>query len=271
MSEVTLILPDIHHRVDQATRIIEHVGADKVICLGDYFDDFGDDPETVTHTCEWLLNFADDPNHIMLVGNHDVHYAFDGDHWRCSGYEQWKHFLIHDILDGTKTWEKLKYYHILDNKFLLTHAGLDKHNCPGIITDIHNNRPAFLNAIVEFLDESIIQGHRQKGWAFNAGYSRRGLQPYGGLIWCDFNHEFFPIIGLNQIFGHTAQVSAAGWFEFGVSEKLRRYTSREIQPELSRFDDVTKSSNLCLDVHGNTHWAVWDGKSLEISNYKNDL
>ena len=35
MNKITLILSDIHHKVDQATKIINHVGADEVICTGD--------------------------------------------------------------------------------------------------------------------------------------------------------------------------------------------------------------------------------------------
>ncbi len=44
MIETTLILPDLHLKVEQADKIIKHVGADKIICVGDVFDDFGDNP-----------------------------------------------------------------------------------------------------------------------------------------------------------------------------------------------------------------------------------
>jgi len=30
------------------------------------------------------------------------------------------------------------------------------------------------------------------------------MNTVGGIFWCDFNAEFEPIEGLNQIFGHTA-------------------------------------------------------------------
>lgn len=36
-----------------------------------------------------------------------------------------------------------------------------------------------------------------------AGWARGGDCPVGGLTWLDWNREFVPIPGLNQIVGHT--------------------------------------------------------------------
>ena len=39
-------------------------------------------------------------------------------------------------------------------------------------------------------------------WIWGVGRARGGSHPCGGLLWCDV-HEFVPIPGINQIFGHT--------------------------------------------------------------------
>lgn len=146
MNKRTLILSDIHHKVDQATKIIKHVGADEVICTGDVFDDFNDTPDMVKNTCEWFEWFLNQPNHIFIGGNHDIHYMFPYRSFQCSGYAQWKYFIIHDMINP-KLWEKLKWYHFLDNRWLLTHAGLHKLNVPSSITQFKNDRAKFIQEL----------------------------------------------------------------------------------------------------------------------------
>src|ERR1041385_7456274 len=119
----TLILPGIHHKWELAEEIISKVKHDNVICVGDYYDDFNDTPEMVQDTCDWLVSSVSKPNRIHLFGNHDMGYAFSNRNLQCSGYEQWKYFIIHDLVPRS-TWDKLKWYYILDNTWLITHAGL---------------------------------------------------------------------------------------------------------------------------------------------------
>src|SRR5690348_13981401 len=98
INKITLILPDIHHRIDTANKVIQSVNADQVICTGDAFDDFNDTPEMVEATCEWLIWFVRHPNYVFIRGNHDCHYEYTYRNFQCSGYEQWKYFMIHDIV-----------------------------------------------------------------------------------------------------------------------------------------------------------------------------
>ena len=272
MTAKTLILPDLHHRVDQADKIIHHVGADRVICIGDVFDDFDDTPEIVSHTAEWFVNFVNKPNHTFIVGNHDLMYAFANRSFQCSGYTQWKYFQINDIV-SRKDWDKMVYYHILDGKWLLTHAGLHNNWVPKEIRDLNGDRPAFLKAITDYLDEEIIKGHRNQSWVFHAGHSRGGFQPVGGISWCDFTCEFHPVRGLNQICGHTPQShSTAHWiYQKGTSKPTVHPINREWAPKSKDFDDAQRSYNLDLDVHGNMHWAVWQNGNLTFGNYREDL
>lgn len=272
MNKITLIIPDLHHRVDQATRIINAVGADEVITLGDYFDDFDDTAEMVKHTCGWLEWFVSKPNHIALMGNHEQGYRYTYKKFKCSGYEEWKYFIIHDNLPR-EVWDKIKWYHFLDNRWLLSHGGLHRRNLPSSITKFKDDRTKFISEIDGFLQHHIQQGFRdaannQNAWIFSAGYARFGNIPVGGITWCDYLQEFVPIQGLNQIIGHTPQVKQIKWSNINIKgnwvhPKLHKWTPT---PEI--LDNPKCSTNICLDVHGNTHWAVWDGKTFTVGNYK---
>jgi hypothetical protein len=260
--------------VDQADRIIQHVGADKVIALGDVFDDFNDTPVIVTHTCEWFINFVNNPDHIFLMGNHSIHYAYPYSAFQCSGYAQWKYFLINDIV-SRDDWDKLKWYHFLDGRWLLSHGGLHKFNLPEEITKFKNDRPKFISEISGYLDHEILEGLRngatnQRSWIFSAGHSRGGCNRVGGIIWCDHNEEMYPIIGMNQIYGHSPQTYGSASWLIKDSDISQPYfmLSKDFKFKLENIDNVNKSTNLCLDVWGNTHWGIWNGKTLTIGNYK---
>lgn len=270
MKTLTLILPDLHHKVDLADKIIKKVGADKVICTGDIFDDFVEDPHVVRNSAEWFVRFVNNPNHILVCGNHDIMYAFPQGKFECSGFAQWKQFMINDIVSRTD-WDKMSFYHVLDDKWLLTHAGLHKHWVPKEIQDLHTDRSAFLEAVASYLDEEIIKGFRGESWVFHAGRARGGSQRVGGIVWDDFNDEFHPITGLNQIFGHTPQ-------EFGFpkvchlkNDTVTYYAVEEWKQTKSDLDDVDQSFNIDLDVWENFHWATWNGEKLKFFNRTDDL
>lgn len=275
MQKISLIIPDLHHRWHQAEKIISTVGADDIIFLGDYFDDFDDDAEMVRDTSEWLIESVKKPNRIHLFGNHDQHYAFPYRSFRCSGYEEWKYFIIHDLVTKA-TWEKLKWYHVLEEKWLLSHAGLHKLNVPQDILALHTDRPKFFAELTQWLDVEIQNclrkaANNETSWVFNAGRARWGQQRVGGITWCDYEREFYPILGLNQILGHTPQTPCPRWHvsvQDGLKDKISRHTAMLFDPQPEGLDDVTKSFNIDLDVQGNTHYGIWDGKTLKIGNYK---
>jgi Calcineurin-like phosphoesterase len=268
MNKITLIIPDIHHKWHHAEKIISSVGADEIIFLGDYFDDFNDAPEMVQETADWLVSSVNKPNRIHLFGNHDIHYAYTYRNFKSSGYEQWKNFIIQDTV-SQEVWNKLKYYHFLDNRWLLTHAGLHKANVPGSILKLKTNRKEFIAELSGHLDYSIIEGFKAAAnnvphWIFCAGGSRGGRQPVGGITWCDFEREFSPIEGINQIMGHTpCRSGCAKWCFTGVDG-----SPSEFNPTVEQLDNPNASANLNLDVLGNMHYGIWDGKKFIIGNYR---
>lgn len=277
-NERTLILADIHHKTDQATKIIEKVDHDKVIFVGDLFDDFNDTPEMVRNSCEWLEWFVNNPNHIMIFGNHDAQYAFPYQTFRCSGYAQWKYFIVHDNINP-KLWDKLQWFYFLDNRWLLTHAGLHKLNVPPEVTKHRKNRKEFIEAITCYLQTEIRKGfnnaaNENGSWVFNAGASRWGSQRVGGITWCDFQREFYPVKGINQIVGHTPNEQGnAQWCYLGPKMKTEkdkpqyRYDNGEVFFKPEDLDNPDLSFNLGLDVWKSMHYGLWDGKQLTIGKY----
>jgi hypothetical protein len=268
-NKTTLIIPDVHHKWAIAEKIIALVPHDEVIFIGDYFDDFNDTPQMVWATCDWLARSVEKPNRTHLFGNHDVHYAFPHRTFQCSGFAPWKNLTIQDRV-SRKVWDKLKWYHILDDTWLLTHAGLHKRNLPKDIQALHKDRKAFLKAIGEYLDVELVAGMRSAAnnkphWVFNAGKCRGGVVPVGGITWCDFVREFHPIKGLHQIVGHTAQQNEIpNWCIMNEQETVTDHPCHLFTP--LEFDNTELSFNVDLDVWGNLHYAVWDGKTLSVKS-----
>ncbi len=122
--EITLILPDIHNKVDRADFIIRSVGADKIICLGDVFDDFNDTVNDAQKSAYWLKKRLNQENFILLKNNHDLGYEYPNNPYaECSGFTRFKSIAINDILTK-EDWNKSKWYHFQDGYFF-SHAGLN--------------------------------------------------------------------------------------------------------------------------------------------------
>jgi hypothetical protein len=192
-----LIIPDIHHKVDIADKILskEAGNFDKVIFLGDYQDDFGDSISIAEKTANWLKNSLKEENRVHLLGNHDASYMFPKNvNLYCPGWTKEKSKVVNSILTR-EDWDKLKLFHY-ENDFLFTHAGLHKSfNCQFL--------GFTLTGLQEDCDEAM---ERSRGMMnhplLECGVSRGGDEPFGGIIWMDFS-ELEPIPNLNQIFGHT--------------------------------------------------------------------
>jgi hypothetical protein len=231
----------------------------------------------VSETSEWLVDSVKNPNRTHLFGNHEMGYAFAYSSFQCSGYAQWKYFIISDMIPR-ETWDKLKFYHNLDNTWLLSHGGLHKYCVPDKIKKLRTDKVTYMTAISEYLDKEIrgaMQGaaNGKGSWIFHAGHARGGFQRVGGITWCDFDREFFPLMGINQIVGHTPQMQGPRWcvLDRDPLNSDGQVGLRPIDmysPTLEQLNDIDLSHNIDLDVWGNTHWGIWDGKKLSFGNYR---
>ncbi len=259
-----MIIPDIHHKWKIAQDIIDKEKTDRIICLGDLQDDFGDTPAMVTDSCRWFLKFIENPNNIFITGNHELSYMFPC--YRCSGYTQLKQSIIDNLITPSD-WKKCHYYYNLDNVFLLSHAGIHNRLLLRETSDAFSNEypNAYkkllndLNNLSNYAVEQALDGKENN--LFGPGKSRGGWYRVGGIMWCD-GKEFEPTIGLNQIFGHTPN-SVPMKYEIPL-DKAGHYTYNIFGTVSKEYITTkVKSFNVNLDTHLNSY-AIWNGSELIV-------
>jgi len=238
-----VVVSDIHNDFYKTKRIISHEDADFNICLGDWFDSFYyDDNYDYEATAKYLLeDFLPKDYNITLFGNHDLHYLFNNSYTQCSGFEERKKGAIDFVLGKNKIYHKFKWYIWIDD-FLCTHAGLHANFIDPSCKD-NNDIDKFLEKEVELANINLVADKMH--WFYAPGFSRGGSYKQGGIVWLDFNQEFQPVEGLNQIFGHTT----------------RRKGSCEY-----RNDESKNSINLCIDCF-QSEYLVIENKEIKIKKY----
>jgi hypothetical protein len=202
-----LAIGDIHHHIKAAEEIAsKYENTHKIIFVGDYFDDFNDNPSVACKTSFWLKESLSKPNRIHLYGNHDLNYTPFCEHividrmikmYSCSGYEKKKDTVIKTILKN-EDWKKLKLHHF-ENGFHFTHAGIARQLFEHPIKGVTNE------SILESIENLNIKFYNREMTDLigGAGYCRGGHIPVGGITWNDHNQEADPINGIKQIYGHT--------------------------------------------------------------------
>ena len=182
----TLIIPDVHNKHRVAQRIIDSETSDAVVLLGDYFDDFGDSPDAVQATAEWLKATLLLDGITGVMGNHDLPYRWPGNSaLYCSGFSQHKAQAINSVV-AKEDWDRLQCFHKVDG-WLLTHAGLSS-EMP--VAD-KKNADACVDAAAR---------HKQHPWLLVSRF-RGGLSNVSGPFWQDWRETM--VTQQNQIFGHT--------------------------------------------------------------------
>lgn len=216
-----LIVPDVHEQIRKLVKILQKYDyVSLVIFLGDFMDTFlGLTPET-EETIMWLRDNLKNPKYKFCMGNHDTHYAFPIEQVMCSGYSRQKQFLYtkHLLNNATRPLiRNIKLFHWAGD-WLCSHAGLH----PNYLHPMHGYDKQALSEMEERALENLWFG--QVDPLFSVGRSRGGWAKVGGVTWLDFNDEFVPIPGLNQLVGHTR--------------------GTEI-----RTNDTGASMNSCIDTH----------------------
>jgi len=239
MNVRTLIIPDLHLKWQKADKIIKHEATDKIVFLGDCFDDFGDNSTMNQVMSEWVKNSLDQPNCIHIMGNHDTNYAFRNRSYKCSGYTSAKEEAINLILKEND-WRKMPLYTQVGS-WLCSHAGVHNH-----MYEQYGNGLDFYKWLKDTCNDALTNAFANKPTfpILRAGRSRGGIETVGGITWCDAD-EFSGIPGINQIFGHTPQRKPR-WINKGSS------LSKEY------------SQNLCLDVNNANYYAIHDSDTDKI-------
>jgi len=238
----SILITDLHHRVSWVDDFLaseEAKDADETIFLGDYFDDFGDGPARAYRTAEWLKDRIKNPRsikEILLMGNHDMAYRYP-DSWYayCSGCTKDKSDAINSILTK-QDWQQFRFAYYTQG-WLISHAGAHP--------DIFGYDMTPQSIITECNSAGNILDLSPKQWCleFAAGKARGGISGVGGITWLDFNKEFKPFKGINQIVGHTPH-------------KVPNLVTH----------NTTDSVNYCLDTHNRDVYFLVDGVLKIIEN-----
>ena len=224
----TLIIPDIHNHTDHADHWLATQRYDRVIFLGDYFDDFGDDVNDARRTAMWLRDRMEKFDDVFLLGNHDVAYMFPRDpQLFCPGFTPAKARGIGEVL-RPEHWQRLRLAYA-EQGWLISHAGFHP---------VWIKQPT-VERILNRCDQAMQRAKRHVvDPILGAGEDRGGLQRIGGPLWMDWDN-LMPISGVNQIVGHTP--------------------GDEVRKKITR-----KSRNYCLDVGNASVAAILEDGKLKI-------
>jgi hypothetical protein len=204
---------DVHNHWVQAQSIIDkYIDTHKIVMVGDFWDNFDDTAIDAEQTARWVKQCLGNSNIVMLMGNHDINYAYYnirpgsslGDQiYTCSGYSPAKDDAINRILTN-EDWDKIKFAHF-ENGFWFSHAGFHPHwfSSPPYGMD---------NEVINIKLKKIQQAIEDREFSnelCGAGKCRGGMNRVGGLLWRDHLQESYAgsywndESGIKQVSGHT--------------------------------------------------------------------
>jgi hypothetical protein len=193
----TFVIGDLHNYVQWVEPFLKANEHDRVIFLGDYFDDFGDTTQIAERTAQWLASSVQMPNRIHIMGNHDMPYRFPwNSYFDCPGWTPAKQKAISNIMTR-ELWDNIKMAHFdHDIKFIYSHAGLTSKLfkvCPINGCNLNN----FETQISEALTDCNNKGNKRIPiFQQNPDYT------YDGITWIRFPHVIL-LPEVTQIIGHT--------------------------------------------------------------------
>lgn len=207
-----LIVPDVHGRTFWEAPVMEALGKEHIVFLGDYLDPY---PYEGISEAEAFLRFGglialkkEHPDDItLLLGNHDLHYLdgnlLGGRYDFLHGARNRKAFT-----DRADLFQIAYETQVAGRKYLLTHAGVKWgwiiYNRETLGIKRPEDVAPTLNAM--WWDEA----RRKQLLATFADipHSRGGRHLYGSPVWNDLedmDDSFEELDGYYQIFGHSQQ------------------------------------------------------------------
>jgi predicted MPP superfamily phosphohydrolase len=193
-----LVISDIHGRKDWKNNDFDKY--DKIIFLGDYVDSFTISSEDILDNLNQIVELKkkNQDKIILLYGNHDLMYKFNGeDMYRCSGYRHEYALALKPIFNEKDIFQAAYQY----GNTLFTHAGLNRcffKELQKFCKEIElkdNNYAWYLNEIFKYKPNLLSTvSHYRGGW-----------HEHGGPFWADMREfsKYTIIENLNQIVGHT--------------------------------------------------------------------
>lgn len=261
----TLIIPDVHQKLQKLDKILENNTFDQLISLGDWFDDFYDTPVHTQKTAEYILKLYSvyGDKFVWLLGNHDVPYLFPAmyDYYACSGNTREKAKVIKDVFkDTTKPLGydvHLAYSVKVDNckDIVLSHAGVSETHFSKPFVESIDYRSVFERCEEALKNTELLA----RDPVLSAGIARGGVEIVGGITWLDWRYEFEPISSISQIVGHTPLSVPEMVDDLRVS-----VLPDETLPSLKKYRiNPNKTFNVNIDTHLE-HYITIEGNELCI-------
>lgn len=197
-----LFVGDIHNHkyiFKDIEKIDKLYNLDKVICLGDYVDDWNTDNhqslETLNTIFELKRNHPD--KYVFIMGNHEFSYLGHP----CSGHQYELEEVVTQQLTDNIDLLDLFYSITLDNKeYVCTHAGLTNDFIYGKL----GRNGKWKEALSDW-NKDKLNHVNEIGYC---SYLRGGINEYSSFVWADKKEHYYhnkcnnPIIPY-QIIGHS--------------------------------------------------------------------
>lgn len=208
----TLFVGDIHthdYILDDIKRLDEEYNFYRIVCLGDYVDDWlssgYDSIKTLNKIIE--LKGSNKDKYILLLGNHELSYLG----FPCSGHQYNQEKEIQDIL--LKNLDLFDLYYSInlgDKHYYCTHAGITNSYIHSVLNRI-NEEDFYLyktNSYIKNLDTMNNDKLHSLHLLNKVSSLRGGIDNYSSMVWCDKReHEYFSVaeeyLIPYQIIGHT--------------------------------------------------------------------
>lgn len=242
-----LFVGDIHNHlymIDDIKRLDKEYNFDRIICTGDYVDDWGTDNHTSLETLDKIFNLKkkDKNKYTLLLGNHEMSYLG----FPCSGH----HTELEDVVQ-----QKLKenidlidlYTTVIleDKEFICTHAGLTNDYICQVLDAYGDYKP-----VLEQFNKDKLNS---LSYLRFCSYRRGGRDSCSSFVWTDrMEHlelsQFDRPIVPYQIAGHSPVTTVS----FHSAENSEMY-----------FID-THSTYRDGTVYGDKSYLMWNEDEFKV-------
>ena len=224
-----IIIPDIHGRDFWKEPVIENIGKEHILFLGDYLDPYDYEPFSPWNAYPQFQEIVaikeKNPDSVtLLLGNHDIHYLTEKGRGQRYDYirgAQIKHFIIEHA-------ELFRLAHIEEfggKRFLFSHAGI-------LAGWIEHNKEYLNGATPDTIGDVLNEMWADRScWPVlfsllaDVPTSRWGRAPFGSPTWSDvedMRKDAPELPGYYQIFGHTQQETGPVITEYCACLDCRR-------------------------------------------------
>jgi len=178
---------------------------DRIVFVGDYVDHWTyTDAHILKNLKEIIILKEIYPSKVvLLVGNHDASYMFDGRMHSCSGKRYSMAIALQELFKEKMILFQAAHHEESEegDKYLWTHAGVSEGwyiNRMLPFLEKIDNPPDNIGDQLNFM----FKIYRRE--LFDVGYERYGDRDFGGIVWADRSEtQSNPLPNINQIVGHT--------------------------------------------------------------------